>query len=188
MKFNKPIGSFVVLTRNNQKEVFLVKRSDFPVWESQGGGIEDNETPSITAIREAYEETGFKVKILRKIAEHTNPNSNKITSHVFEGKYISGTFAPEYNGCEGKWFDVNNLPPQMTATRRMMIEDCLNNKNHLIIKPEIPAVSIQNLNLLFLLPLQSFKYIYNLIFKNGFLCFISITMICIFNLKISNIV
>lgn len=166
MKSNKPVGSFVVLTRNNRKEVFLVKRSDFPVWEPQGGGIEGNETPETTSIREAYEETGFRIKIVRKIAEYTNLNSNKITSHVFEGKYISGTFTPEYNGCKGKWFDVNNLPPQMTATRKMMIKDCLENRSGLINRPEIPAVSIRNLHLLFLLPIESFRYVLNLIFRN----------------------
>ena len=166
MKFNKPVGSFIVLTRNNRKEVFLVKRSDFPVWEPQGGGIEHNETPETTAIREAYEETSFKVKILRKVAEYTNSKSNDISSHVFEGKYISGTFTPEYNGCKGKWFDVNNLPPQMTATRKMMIKHCLANGSKLIHKMEIPAVSVHNLKLLFLLPIESFKYILRFIFQS----------------------
>ena len=162
----KLVGSFIILTRKSKKEVFLVKRSDFSVWECQGGGIENDETPEITAVRETYEETGFRIKIIKKVAEYTNFNSNKITSHVFTGKYISGTFKPEYKDCEGKWFSTNNLPLQMTATRRMMIEDCLNNRNDLIIKPEIPAVSIQNIKLLFLLPLQSVKYIYSLIFKS----------------------
>lgn len=158
MKFNKPIGSFVVLTRKNRKEVFLVKRSDFPVWEPQGGGIEDDETPETTAIREAYEETGFRIKIIKKVAEYTSPKTNKVTSHVFDGQYISGVFKPEYNDCEGKWFDVNNLPPQMTATRRMMIKDCLENRNQLTNRLEIPAISTQNLRLLFLLPIESFRY------------------------------
>jgi len=162
----KRIGSFVILTRKNRSEVFLVKRSDFPVWESQGGGIGSNETPEETAIREAYEETGFKVKILRKVAEYRNSKSNKICSHVFEGEYISGVFNPEYKSCEGKWFDVNNLPLQMTATRKMMIRDCLQSNDKLIYRSEISAVSVQNFHLLFLLPLQCFKYIYSLIFKN----------------------
>lgn len=166
MKFNKPIGSFVVLTRNNRKEIFLVKRSDFPVWEPQGGGIENNETPENTAIREAYEETGFRIKIVRKVAEYTKSDSNKITSHVFEGNYISGTFIPEYNGCKGKWFDVNNLPLQMTSTRKMMIKDCLENANKLINKSEIPAVSTQNLHLLFLLPIESFRYVLKFISRS----------------------
>ncbi len=163
MKFNKQVGSFVVLTRNNRQEVFLVKRSDFPVWEPQGGGIENNETPETTAIREAYEETGFRIKIVRKVAEYTKPNTNKITSHVFEGKYISGTFKPEYNGCEGKWFDISNLPPQMTATRKMMIKDCLDNRRQLINRSEILGVSFYNLKLLFLLPSDSLKYLLKLI-------------------------
>lgn len=155
----KRVGSFIVLTRNNQKEVFLVKRSDFSIWEPQGGGMEDKETSETAVIREAYEETGFRIKIIRKVAEYTNPKTNKISSHVFEGKYLSGTFKPEFKGCEGKWFKVNNLPPQMTATRRMMINDCLKKRSKLIYRLEIPAVSIQNLNLLFLLPIESFKYI-----------------------------
>lgn len=164
----KKIGSFIVLTRNNQKEVFLVKRSDFPVWEPQGGGIENKETPETTAMREAYEETGFKVKILRKVAEYTNPKINRITSCVFEGKYVSGIFKPEFKGCEGKWFNIDNLPSQMTATRKMMIKNCLQNSNELVRESEIPAVSFQNLNLFLLLPLQFFKYIYSFILKNRF--------------------
>jgi ADP-ribose pyrophosphatase YjhB (NUDIX family) len=156
------------LTRNNKSEVFLVKRSDFPVWECQGGGIEKNEAPEIAAIRETYEETGFKIKILRKIAEYKSSKTNKISAHVFEGKIISGIFKPEYQGCEGRWFEVTCLPSKMTAVRKMMIKDCLLNKDKLITKFEIPAVSIQNLNILFLLPLQSFKYLYSIIFKNRF--------------------
>lgn len=163
MKFNKQIGSFVVLTRNNRKEVFLVKRSDFPVWECQGGGIENSETSEAAAIREAYEETGFKTRILRKVAEYTDPKTNKITSHVFEGKYISGPFKPEYDGCEGKWFSINNLPPLMTAMRKMMIKDCLENSSKLINKSEIPAVSIHNLKLLFFRPIDLLKYLLKLI-------------------------
>lgn len=165
MKFKNRVGSFVVLTRNNRKKVFLVKRSDFPVWEPQGGGIEDNETPETTVVRETYEETGFRIKIVRKVAEYTNPKTNKIISHVFEGEYISGTFKPEYKSCQGKWFKVNNLPSQMTATRKMMIKDCLDNSNKLIYRPEIPTVSFQNLNLLFLLPIDSYKYILSLLFN-----------------------
>ncbi|EKE04813.1 MAG: hypothetical protein ACD_19C00432G0009 [uncultured bacterium] len=183
----KQTGSFVVLTRNNKSEVFLVKRSDFPVWEPQGGGIENGESPETTAVREAYEETGFKIKILRKIAEYTNSKTSKISSHIFEGNYVSGIFKPEYKSCEGKWFKITNLPSRMTATRKMMIKDCLLSKSELIRKFEIPAVSVQNLNLLFLLPLKSFKYIYSLIFKNRFFQFVFITMICTFNLKIINI-
>lgn len=155
----KMIGSFVVLTRNNREEVFLVKRSDFPVWECQGGGIERGETPKNCAIREAFEETGFKIKINRKVAEYKSTKIQETTSHIYEGEYVSGEYKPEYFGCLGKWFDVNKLPFKMTATRRMMIKDCITNNKDLLLKHEIPAVSIQNIHLLFLLPIASIKYL-----------------------------
>lgn len=163
MKFKKPVGSFVVLTRNNRKEVFLVKRSDFPVWECQGGGVEKGETSKECAIREAFEETGFKIKLIRKVAEYKSKNAHEITSHIYEGEYISGEYKPEYSGCDGKWFKFDKIPSKMTATRKMMINDCLKIDNNLITKNEIPAISIQNLHLLILLPVESIKYLLKII-------------------------
>lgn len=159
MKFNKPVGSFVVLTRYKQKEVFLVKRSDFPVWEPQGGAIEDGEIPEQCAIREAYEETGFKIKIVKKVAEYTSPKANTIDSYVFEGKVVHGIYKREYQGCEGKWFNIKNLPKNMTYVRRMMISDLLNHDNKLIRRKSIPLVSIQNFKLFMLMPIKSATYL-----------------------------
>lgn len=159
MKFNKRVGSFVVLTRKNKSEVFLVLRSDFPVWEPQGGGIENGETPEQCAIREAYEETGFKIKIVKKIAEYAGPKTNAVDSYVFEGKVISGSYKKEYQGCEGKWFDINNLPKNMTHVRRMMISDLLNYDNKLIRRKGISLVSIQNFKLFISMPIKSVAYL-----------------------------
>ena len=59
-------GSTVVLFKDDsRKEVFLVFRSDYPIWVTTGGGAEPDETPEETALREAFEETGFKVKICK---------------------------------------------------------------------------------------------------------------------------
>lgn len=46
------------------KKVLLVHHKKFNKWNQPGGHIEDNETPEETAIREVYEETGLKVKLL----------------------------------------------------------------------------------------------------------------------------
>ncbi len=63
-------GSTLILFRDNEKkEVFLVFRSDYPVWGTTGGGIEDGETPKQAALRETKEETGFKVKVVRRVGE-----------------------------------------------------------------------------------------------------------------------
>lgn len=160
MESNNKIGSFVVLTRKNRTEVFLVLRSDFPVWEPQGGGIEKGETPKQCAIREAYEETGFKIKIDRKVAEYTNPKTKSIDSHVYEGKVVSGTYKREYPECEGRWFKVDKLPSNMTAIRRLMITDALIDKNILIRSTSLPLFSLQNVILFLLMPLASIRYLF----------------------------
>lgn len=46
------------------KKILLVKHKKFDKWVQPGGHIEENETPEEAALRETYEETGVKVKLL----------------------------------------------------------------------------------------------------------------------------
>ena len=46
------------------KKILLVKHKKYSKWVQPGGHIEHNELPEEAAIREAYEETGIKVKLL----------------------------------------------------------------------------------------------------------------------------
>jgi 8-oxo-dGTP pyrophosphatase MutT (NUDIX family) len=108
-----PDGSTVVLFKDDtKKEVFLVFRSDYPIWGTTGGAIEKNETPEEAALREAYEETGFKTKIIKYCGTYQLTH-NKL--HLYEGRIISGKFKPEFPGCKGKWFNVNQLPKDMVT-------------------------------------------------------------------------
>ena len=54
----------VFVINPEDKKILLVKHRHFNRWVQPGGHIEYNEVPEETAIREAYEETGIKVKIL----------------------------------------------------------------------------------------------------------------------------
>lgn len=56
-------ASTFVLDRHNKK-ILLVKHKKFNKWVQPGGHIEENETPEEAAVREVYEETGLKVKLL----------------------------------------------------------------------------------------------------------------------------
>lgn len=53
---------FVVNPEN--KKILLVHHKKFNKWVQPGGHIEDNEIPEETALREVYEETGVKVKLI----------------------------------------------------------------------------------------------------------------------------
>lgn len=46
------------------KKILLVKHKDYDRWTQPGGHIEAGEIPEETAVRETYEETGIKIKIL----------------------------------------------------------------------------------------------------------------------------
>ena len=54
----------VILDENNEHTVLILRR-DFRIWALLGGGLETGETPEDAAIREAYEESGYEVKIGR---------------------------------------------------------------------------------------------------------------------------
>ena len=70
--------------------------------------------------REAFEETGFKIKIVRKVGVYENPES---FTHLFEGRVVSGKFKPEFPGCKGRWFNINKLPRDITDKTKEKIID-----------------------------------------------------------------
>ncbi len=47
----------------HQQHVLLVKRDIPALWELPGGGMQDDETPEETVVREVQEETGLQVRI-----------------------------------------------------------------------------------------------------------------------------
>jgi 8-oxo-dGTP pyrophosphatase MutT (NUDIX family) len=107
-------GAFVVMLRNRATEVFLVLRSDTKIWNLPGGGIEPNETPSKTMLREAKEETGFVVRDYQYLGVHHNIDRSTGKTwnyaYLFSTINVSGGFKPEFPGCKGKWFKINALP------------------------------------------------------------------------------
>lgn len=54
----------VFVVNPNNKKILLCHHQRFNRWVQPGGHIEDNELPEETALRETYEETGVRVKLL----------------------------------------------------------------------------------------------------------------------------
>ncbi len=154
-------GSTIVLFKDDsQKEVFLVFRSDYPIWVTTGGGAEPDETPEETALREAFEETGFKVKIVRSVGLYQRKGGGvEHKSYLFEGRVVSGEFKPEFPGCKGQWFPVDKLPWSMTDRTREKIFDCIKHTSEQFEKEHQPLRLRNNLHLLLLHPVATIKYI-----------------------------
>lgn len=62
MKRHFCASAFVINPYN--KKILLVKHKKNRRWTQPGGHMEDGETPEETALREVYEETGLRVKLL----------------------------------------------------------------------------------------------------------------------------
>lgn len=147
--------SVVSFKNNLKKEVFIIFRTDYPIWVLPGGGMENNESALAAAKRETFEETGFETKIIRKVGTYLTRTSKIF---LYEGLYVSGKYRPEFPGNIGKWFSVKKLPFRITTMTKTRISDCLRKQNKPFLK-ESPSVWIlSNIHLFLLQPVATIKY------------------------------
>lgn len=64
----------------------------YGLWNWQQGKVEEGENLEVAAIREAKEETGFDVELVRKLAVIENPFPGTKETHVYLGKILGGEF------------------------------------------------------------------------------------------------
>lgn len=156
-------GVFLILFKDNvRKEVFLVFRSDYPIWVLTGGGIEKGETAEKAALREAEEETGFKVKLIKKIGTYRVLNKKAELLRItffFEGRRTDGDFKPEFPGCKGKWFNIESLPVDLTFRTKQKIFDALNFSGQSFIKTIKQEPVLDNFQILLRHPIAAVRYI-----------------------------
>lgn len=64
MNLNREFCASAYIIDPATKKILLVKHKDYDRWTQPGGHIEEGEIPEEAAVRETYEETGIKIKIL----------------------------------------------------------------------------------------------------------------------------
>lgn len=124
----------VIILDETRSQVLLVKRRDIPVWVFPGGGIDPRETPEQAALREALEETGFHVEIVRKVAEYETVNRFTQPTHFFEAKIVSGSATLGEESQEVRFFPLQRLP-LLPPPYKGWIKDALLNSPTLLRKP-----------------------------------------------------
>jgi len=79
------------------------------LWNLPGGKVEKGLTLEENAIKEAKEETGFDVEIIREIGVYHEENDKSI-AHAFEAKIIGGKLEfPKDEIMDVKWFDFDEI-------------------------------------------------------------------------------
>jgi 8-oxo-dGTP pyrophosphatase MutT (NUDIX family) len=77
----------------------------YGLWNWQQGKVEQGESIEEAAIREAKEETGYEVSILKKLTVVKDPFPRTREIHVFLGEIVGGEpQAPEGEIIQAKWF------------------------------------------------------------------------------------
>ena len=162
-------GSHVVLFDNDNKKVFLVWRTDYPVWDVTGGGIEEGEDPKEAAIREAKEESNFEIEISDLLVQHCavdelgNTIKNK---YLYKGHVINGEYKPEFEGNTGRWFHINKLPLSMSKSAREKIFNAIKYEPNSGIKLKYEKNKLsENIHVLLLHPIFTIRNIKKIIKK-----------------------
>lgn len=144
MDFKKDVQIGVgVALFNNEGQVLLELRSDFNEWGFLGGKLEFGESLTECAIREVKEESGLIIdRNLELIGVYSNPE-NTIVKYperyvqkidVFmKGNIIGGELKPSKESFDLQYFDLFNLPKNLTNGCKMPLFD-LQNKNKCVLR------------------------------------------------------
>src|SRR5258708_8679863 len=87
-------GAFAI-ARDEAGRVLWIRRRDTGWWGLPGGVIEFGETPGDAAVREAFEETGFVVEVIR-LAAIDWKRAVADAAFVFECRITGGSAAPSH--------------------------------------------------------------------------------------------
>lgn len=118
-----------VVLSPDDREVLLLRREFFLLWDLPGGGIEKQEQAAEAAVRETHEETGYEIEIERLVGRYLHQSvygrGDQLTL-TFRARAVGGR--PRRIGLEStglRWYPVGCLPRNLELLQRQMIADAL---------------------------------------------------------------
>jgi len=96
--------------------VLLIKRANAPFkgrWALPGGFVENGETVETACVREAKEETGLEVAIIRLVGVYSDPKRDPrghTVGIVFLCRPVGGALRADDDAKEAAWFAMKGLP------------------------------------------------------------------------------
>ena len=134
------IALAVIVAVIEDGRVLLTKREDFEVWCLPGGSVEEGESLAVAGIREAKEETGLDVELIRLVGVYSRLGGGlpDVHSVLYTAKPVGGKLRTQLNETiEVAFFSFDQLPAEMLFGHKKRISDAINNASGMSVRQEI---------------------------------------------------
>ncbi len=125
--YTPKVGATAVIF-DAESRILLIQRRDNGMWALPGGWADVGESPSETAVREAFEETGLQVKAVRLLGVYDSRKSGSRNPHhvyliVFLCEIIGGALSTSNETTDYGYFAENELPAVIHPGSNLRIGD-----------------------------------------------------------------
>jgi len=124
--YQNPLPTVDIIIELNEMGIVLIKRKNDPIgWAIPGGFVDYMESLEDAAIREAKEETGLDVVLVRQMHAYSNPNRDP-RHHTISTVYIAkatGTPVAADDAVEVNIFSRDNLPSPLVFDHHEILAD-----------------------------------------------------------------
>ncbi|MBN1219311.1 MAG: NUDIX domain-containing protein [Anaerolineae bacterium] len=105
-------------------KILLTRREDFEVWCIPGGIVDPNESLAQAAIREAREETGLEVELLRLVGMYSEiGRGDGVHIALFTGQPVGGSLEPQEGEVLELGYFAPNALPEILWWHRQRVAD-----------------------------------------------------------------
>jgi ADP-ribose pyrophosphatase YjhB (NUDIX family) len=125
--------------------VLLQRRADNGHWGLPGGGVDPGEMVADTVVREVFEETGYRVEVVRLHGVYSDPRIGQLIRYedgqvvhivalVFVCRVVGGERTVSHESTAVEWFDPRALPEPMTPSHVVRLGDFLSGSGGLVVR------------------------------------------------------
>lgn len=128
--YRNPVPTVDIIIEIGERIVLIERKNPPPGWALPGGFVDYGESFEEAARREALEETGLQVQLLRQLHTYSHPGRDA-RQHTASTVFIataSGAPVAADDARHAALFTINELPPQLAFDHALILADYIRYK------------------------------------------------------------